>query len=64
MLKQFIRTITVNADGDIGFDVVTIICLFFFTVEIVLAIIVKEDYIWSFFFFLDAISTISLIFDI
>jgi hypothetical protein len=55
---------TVDVNGDIVFDVITISCLVAFTFEIIITIIVKDDYLWSFFFFLDLISTISLILDI
>ena len=38
--------------------------MFFFTLEIVMASLVKEDYFLGFYFWLDIISTISLIPDI
>ena len=55
---------TVDVHGDIYFDIVTIISLIAFTFEIIITVIVKEGYLWIFFFFLDIISTISLILDI
>ena len=39
-------------------------CLFLFLVELLLSCWVKQDYRWSFYFFLDAIATVSLIPDI
>lgn len=38
--------------------------MFFFLLEILLASIVKEDYFLGFYFWLDLIATVSLIFDI
>uniref|UniRef100_A0A0G4FMQ5 Guanylate cyclase domain-containing protein n=1 Tax=Chromera velia CCMP2878 TaxID=1169474 RepID=A0A0G4FMQ5_9ALVE len=50
--------------ADIYFNIVNIVALFFFSLEIVLSSIGKEDYFGKFFFWLDVISTASLIFDI
>jgi hypothetical protein len=49
---------------DSTFDIVQTVLMFSFTVEIVLTAYAKDDYLWSFFFWLDVISTISLIQDI
>lgn len=49
---------------DIGFNVVTIICICIFLVEIIFSVKFKEKYLWTFFFWLDLISTITLIFDL
>jgi hypothetical protein len=50
--------------ADIVFDVLTIISFVVFSSEILMAVIIRPRYIFSFFFFLDFISTISLIMDI
>jgi hypothetical protein len=50
--------------ADIVFDVLTIIALVLFLIEIVIAFVTRPLYRWSFFFWLDAISTISLLLDI
>lgn len=50
--------------ADTYFDVFTIIALVTFFAEIVMAVLSKEDYLFGFFFWLDTISTISLILDI
>lgn len=55
---------TTTKSADIVFDVITIFCLFVFAVEIVMSMLSKPGYTWSFFFWLDIISTISLIIDI
>jgi hypothetical protein len=53
---------TVNADET--FWILSAIALFFFTVEIIIACIAKEDYFLGFYFWLDVISTVSIITDI
>ena len=49
---------------DFSFDVIQVLLFFFFTLEIVLASIAKKDYLWSFFFWLDVVATLSLLQDI
>jgi hypothetical protein len=49
---------------DRPFDMVQTFLLFIFTLEVVLTAIAKKDYLWSFFFWLDVISTISLLEDV
>ena len=58
------RVMSTDKSYDIGFDIVTIICLIMFSVEIFLACFARIGYLGSFFFWLDFISTISLILDI
>jgi len=41
-----------------------IIAILCFTTEIVFSCLVKQNYLFSFFFWLDVISTVSLLFDI
>jgi Ion transport protein len=50
--------------ADKTFYSLTICAMIFFAIEILLASIAKEDYFLSFYFWLDLISTVSLIFDI
>ena len=50
--------------GDVGFDVATIICIVLFTSEIIISIFVRDRYFPHFFFLLDLISTITLLFDL
>lgn len=57
-----VSAFTVSADAT--FYSLTIICLFFFVLELVLASLCKKDYWLGFFFWLDLVSTISLITDI
>ncbi|EER05521.1 conserved hypothetical protein [Perkinsus marinus ATCC 50983] len=59
-----IRVSSTSHTADPTFDVLTSISLFIFTVEVLAASIGKDDYLWSFFFFLDVLSTASLILDL
>ena len=45
-------------------DIFSIICFSFFLIEIILSIFAKDHYLFSFFFWLDFISTLSILFDI
>ncbi|OMJ79003.1 hypothetical protein SteCoe_21086 [Stentor coeruleus] len=59
-----VRVAAFSKDADDGFNTITTICLFFFTLEILLSSLCKKDYWLGFFFWLDLVSTISLITDI
>lgn len=59
-----IRLMGFSREADNYFNAVTIICLVLFTIEIILSIIVKKEYWNSFFFWLDTLSTITLLLDI
>ncbi|CAK87607.1 unnamed protein product (macronuclear) [Paramecium tetraurelia] len=59
-----IRVAAFRLSADIVFDALNITCLVMFSTEIILSVIVKEGYFLSFFFWLDSISTISLLLDI
>ncbi len=59
-----IRVMTTRKNADIGFDIVTIIALIAFTFEIIFSVLARPGYNFSFFFWLDVISTVSLILDI
>ena len=49
---------------DTYFDAITYICMGVFIFEIILSMMVKKNYTFSFFFWLDIISTATLIFDL
>ena len=51
-------------NDDIGFDVVSLIMIAVFLAEIVLSWIAYEDYGFSFFFFLDLVSALSIGLDV
>ncbi|CAK92800.1 unnamed protein product (macronuclear) [Paramecium tetraurelia] len=59
-----VRVLSTNKDGDAAFWVITAICMGLFLVEIVLASICKDGYILGFFFWLDLLSTVSMLLDI
>jgi hypothetical protein len=58
------RTAFFQADVDIYYDVIGLVIMSIFTLEIVLSSFFMENYFLSFFFFLDIISTASIIFDV
>jgi Ion transport protein len=59
-----IDNLAFTATADPTFDVLTIIALVLFGIEIILASIAKEDYFLGFYFWLDLVATLSLILDI
>jgi hypothetical protein len=59
-----IRLMATDKPEDVIFMVLTIVCMFVFSIEIVLSCVGKDDYWLGFFFWLDSISTLSLILDI
>jgi class 3 adenylate cyclase len=59
-----IRLIATSKDADDIFYGLSVVCLFFFSLEIILASLVKPGYWLSFYFWLDFVATISLIPDI
>ena len=59
-----IRILAIPKSYDDTFYVVTFICMMLFLIEILIASYSKEDYVGSFFFWLDCISTVSMIPDI
>ena len=64
LFSDDIRTAAFGSEADITFDVIHIILIVIFMVEMVLSWIAIEDYRFSFFFFLDLISTLSILLDI
>ncbi|CAD8181513.1 unnamed protein product [Paramecium octaurelia] len=59
-----IRILSVNKDGDDIFFILTTICIVCFAVEIVLTCIANPNYLFNFYFWLDLISTATMILDI
>ena len=49
---------------DLAIDCVLLFCFVAFLLELILSCIGKPDYPWSFFFWLDIVSLISMIFDV
>ncbi|EGR28579.1 hypothetical protein IMG5_172520 [Ichthyophthirius multifiliis] len=59
-----IRILAFGPNADIGFDIITLIGLIFFFIEFFFSVFAKQGYKFSFFFWLDLISIVSLILDI
>jgi hypothetical protein len=59
-----VRSAAFNRNADDTFNVLTIIAMIAFSIEIVFACFAKDDYWLGFYFWLDLISTVSLITDI
>jgi hypothetical protein len=59
-----IRLVATGKSADPIFYILTIVCLIFFTVEIVMASLAQDGFFLGFYFWLDTVATISLIADI
>ena len=59
-----IRVAWLSLRIDFSFDVVETVLFVIFALEIILLCYAKDDYMWSFFFWLDIVATLSLIEDI
>eukprot|EP00241_Pyramimonas_parkeae_P000821 CAMPEP_0114273940 /NCGR_PEP_ID=MMETSP0058-20121206/29452_1 /TAXON_ID=36894 /ORGANISM="Pyramimonas parkeae, CCMP726" /LENGTH=978 /DNA_ID=CAMNT_0001393603 /DNA_START=127 /DNA_END=3064 /DNA_ORIENTATION=+ len=59
-----VRLLTPYVNEDEAYTVIAILCLIFFSIEIVLASISKPEYLLGFYFWLDLVATMSLVFDI
>jgi hypothetical protein len=59
-----VRTLAFNVNADDVFNVLTSIAFALFAIEIIFASFAKDEYFLGFYFWLDLISTLSLITDI
>lgn len=59
-----VRLVATNRPSDSLFNVMALLCLTFFTVEISLKTVSQNDYFMGFFFILDVVSTASLVLDL
>jgi hypothetical protein len=59
-----IKMLSTDASYDDGFSAITVIAMAFFLTEIGLSCIAKENYIFGFYFWLDLVSTLTMIMDI
>lgn len=64
LIGDDIRLLLMPKRMDVYFDVLTVICIVVFTVEIVATCIAKDDYLGSFFFWLDVLPSGTLILDL
>ena len=53
-----------NKYADIYFDIIVMICILIFTLEMIVFLLSEKDYFLSFYFFLDLITVVFLVFDI
>eukprot|EP00425_Heterocapsa_triquetra_P007640 CAMPEP_0195159732 /NCGR_PEP_ID=MMETSP0448-20130528/186312_1 /TAXON_ID=66468 /ORGANISM="Heterocapsa triquestra, Strain CCMP 448" /LENGTH=1075 /DNA_ID=CAMNT_0040198531 /DNA_START=57 /DNA_END=3281 /DNA_ORIENTATION=+ len=63
LVAEDMKLCAFDKSADITFGIIGIISISVFTLEIILSCIGKSDYFLGFFFFLDIIATVSLIFD-
>lgn len=59
-----LRLVCTNKPMDNWFNAIALVCLVFFSVEIILSSISKPDYFLGFFFILDLVATLSIILDL
>jgi ABC-type multidrug transport system fused ATPase/permease subunit len=59
-----IRILVSNAQKDDTFYILTLICFAIFIIEISMSCYAKDDYLNSFFFYLDLVSTVTLLLDV
>jgi hypothetical protein len=59
-----LRQVVTDKEGDDLFYNITTVCMGFFALEIALTVYGDPEYLWSFFFWLDILSTATLVFDI
>lgn len=64
LIGDYFRIMLFNKSADIIFDVITTICIIFFCVEIIFMLNIEREYFLSFYFFLDIICLISIVFDL
>jgi hypothetical protein len=59
-----LRMLAFSKSADNGFYSISVVCLFCFMLELAVSCLVKRNYVFSFYFWLDLIATVSLIPDI
>lgn len=59
-----IRLICTNKDADPVFNIIVIVCIVVFTLEVILSCLGKDDYFMGFFFMLDVVATATLFLDL
>jgi hypothetical protein len=64
LFSEDIKFLFTEKRADIVFNILNIIALVLFSFEILLGFIGKQNYRWSFFFWLDIISTVSMLLDL
>jgi class 3 adenylate cyclase len=61
---DYFRIMIFNKGADIVFDILVIICMFIFTLELLVLLISQKDYFFSYYFIIDLTTIALLVFDI
>jgi class 3 adenylate cyclase len=64
LIGDDIRLICTDKKADVVFNILTIVCIVFFSAEVAGSCLGKQDYFLGFFFWLDLLATVTLILDI
>lgn len=64
LIGDYFRIMLFKKSADIIFDCITSICIIFFGIEIIFMLNIEREYFLSFYFFLDIICLISIVFDL
>jgi len=64
LMGDDIKLLAFDKGADLTFNFLTILCMAFFSMEVLLSCFGKSDYFLGFFFFLDAIATVTLVMDL
>ena len=64
LFGQDIKILGFPKSYDNAFNSLTIICLLFYSLEILLTVLCRPEYRWSFYFWLDLISTLTFVLDL
>lgn len=64
LIADYLRVLIFRTSGDVFFDIITCLVFFIFVLEIIIYLITVKGYWFSFYFFIDVISTLLLIVDV
>ena len=64
LFADYLRVIIFNSKADIAFNILVVIIICIFTLELIVYWVVEKNYFLGFYFYLDVITTVFLIFDI
>ena len=59
-----LRILFLTKEVDLGYNILLMVCCILFMVEVVLSMKVKSNYKWSFFMWLDIVSSLTLVIDL
>ena len=64
LFGEDLRILLLPKSVDIYFNSLTLICMILFIIEIIFSIFINKEYLFSFFFWLDLLSTLTLVLDL